>query len=107
MMQEERKNQKEKFLAIQTYEEYYKRIEEFKGIDVKDREIREHHKKLYEKAPKKEYYTGELYTVFPDGSRMIGGPGMIAVKEKGYKSVEDYERRSHEEWLKKQEQEQS
>ncbi len=35
---------------------------------------------------------------------MIGGPGMKAVKEKGYKSVEDYERRSHEEWLKKQEQ---
>ena len=31
---------------------------------------------------------------------MIGGPGMIAVKEKGYKSVEDYEKRSHEEWLK-------
>ena len=46
----------------------------------------------------------ELYTIFPDGSRMIGGPGMIAVKEKGYKSVEDYEKRSHEEWLKKQEQ---
>ena len=38
---------------------------------------------------------------------MIGGPGMIAVKEKGYKSVEDYLRRSHEEWLKKQEQEQN
>ena len=105
MTQEEKKKQKEKFLAIQTYEEYYKRMDEFNGIDVKDKEIRDHYyKKLEPTAPKREYYIGEAYTIFPDGSRMIGGPGMKAVKEKGYKSVEDYEKRSHEEWLKKQEQ---
>lgn len=96
--------QKEKFLAVQTYEEYIKREKEFHKLNPKDREIMKHFKKLLEKAPKREYYDGELYTVFPDGSRMIGGPGMIAVKEKGYKSVEDYEKRSHEEWLKEQEQ---
>lgn len=100
----EQQKQKEEFLAIQVYEEYYERQDEFNKLDVKDREIMEHYKKLSEKAPKREYYTGEAYTIFPDGSRMIGGPGMKAVKEKGYKSVEDYEKRSHEEWLKEQEQ---
>ena len=96
--------QKEKFLAVQTYEEYIKREKEFRKLNPKDREIMEHFYSLLEKAPNIEYYDGELYTLFPDGSRMIGGPCMIAVKEKGYKSVEDYEKRSHEEWLKKQEQ---
>ena len=101
----EQQRQKEEFLAIQTYEEYKKRENEFNKLDIKDREIREHYyKKLKPTAPKREYYIGEAYTIFPDGSRMIGGPGMKAVKEKGYKSVEDYEKRSHEEWLKKQEQ---
>ncbi len=104
MTQEERKKVKEKFLAVQTYEEYHKSQNDFTGIDVRDKEIIEHYKKLREKAPEVKCYNGEAYTVFPDGSRMIGGPGMIAVKEKGYKSVEDYEKRSHEEWLKKQEQ---
>ena len=47
MTQEERKTQKEKFLAIQTYEEYKKKEKEFLGIDIKDREIRNHYfKKL-------------------------------------------------------------
>lgn len=92
---------KERFLAVQTYEEFDKMRGTFGHLSMADKEIREHVSKIF---PKADNYDGELYTVFPDGSRMIGGPGMIAVKEKGYKSVEDYERRSHEEWLKKQEQ---
>ncbi len=95
-------DQKEKFLAIRSYEEFNKRRSEFKGITMKDKEIREHAKKISYKI--KNYTEEEVYTFFPDGSSMIGGPGKKAVKEKGYKSVEDYEKRSHEEWLKKQEQ---
>ncbi|MCI8630632.1 MAG: hypothetical protein HFE57_14280 [Firmicutes bacterium] len=34
--------QKEKFLAIQSYEEFNARREEFKGLSTKDKEIREH-----------------------------------------------------------------
>ncbi len=96
---------KERFLAVQTYEEFDKLRGTFGHLNMADKEIREHAHKIFPKI--KNRYDGELYTVFPDGSRMIGGPGMIAVKEKGYKSVEDYLRRSHEEWLKKQEQEQN
>ena len=96
--------QKEKFLTVKTYEEYEKRQKEFYKLDPKDKEVREHYKKLLENASEIESfnkYAEEVYTLFPDGSKMIGGPGMKVVKEKGYKSVEDYERRIHEEWLSK------
>ena len=93
---------KERFLAVQTYEEFNKLRGTFGHLSMADKEIREHANKIFPKL--KNTTDEELYTIFPDGSRMIGGPGMKAVKEKGYKSVEDYEKRSHEEWLKKQEQ---
>lgn len=77
------------------------RQKEFKGIDIKDREIREHYyKKLRLTAPKIEHCEKggeEVYTLFPDGSKMIEGPGKKVVKEKDYKSVEDYERKIKEE----------
>lgn len=88
----QKQRQKEEFLAIQTYEEFIKRKREFLGLNPKEKEIMEHYKKLRTNAPKIECYRGEGYTVFPDGSKMIGGCGMTAVKEKGYKSVEDYEK---------------
>ena len=66
---------------------------------MKDKEIREHTKKISHVI--KNYTEEEVYTFFPDSSSMIGGPGIKAVKEKAYKSVEDYEKRIEEEILNK------
>lgn len=45
---------------------------------MKDKEIREHTKKISHVI--KNYTEEEVYTFFPDGSSMIGGPGIKAVK---------------------------
>ncbi len=72
MTTEQRKKQKEEFLAIQTYKEYYKRQKEFKGIDMKDKEIREHYyKELRPTAPTSECYTGELNTIVDDNNKCV------------------------------------
>ena len=42
---------KEKFLKIETYEEFDKRREEFRGIDMFDKEIRIHANKIFGKHP--------------------------------------------------------
>ena len=92
-MTEKERLLREELMKVTTYEEFDKRREEFRQlseITKKDKELMKHISNLF---PKADNYDGELYTIFPDGSRMIGGPGMKAVKEKGYKSVEDYERR--------------
>lgn len=61
---------KEKFLAINTYEEFDKRRAEFKELKMSDKEVREHISKIF---PKIENYTEEeLYTILPDGRRAIG-----------------------------------
>ena len=106
-MTEKERILREELLKVTTYEEFNRRREEFRQlskITKKDRELIQHISNLF---PKVDDYEGELYTLFPDGSKMIGGCGQRAVKEKGYKSVEDYQRRFHEEWLKKQEQKQN
>ncbi len=68
----EQQRQKEEFLAIQTYEEYKKRENEFNKLDVKDREIMDHYyKKLKPTAPKKEYYDGELNYIVDDNDECV------------------------------------
>ena len=39
--------EKEKFLVIQTYEEFDKRRTEFKGLKMSDKEVREHVAKIF------------------------------------------------------------
>lgn len=68
--------QKEKFLAIQSYEEFDKRRDEFKGLSVKDKEIREH-LKVFGKL--KNYTEEELDC---DGRCLHRCPELIPIKEK-------------------------
>lgn len=64
---------KEKFLAIENYEEFDRRRSEFKKLSMADPEIRKHVKKIF---PKIENYTEEeLYSYLPDGRRVLGGQG--------------------------------
>ncbi len=96
-MTEKERLLREELMKVTTYEEFDKRREEFRQlseITKKDKELMKHISNLF---PKADNYDGELYTIFPDGSKMLGGCGQIAVKEKGYKSIEDYYRRMKEE----------
>ncbi len=71
MTQEERKTQKEKFLAIQTFEEYKKKEKEFLGIDIKDREIRNHYFKKLKPTSKVKCYNGEASYIVDDNDKCI------------------------------------
>ena len=61
---------KEKFLSIETYEEFDKRRSEFKELSMADPEIREHAGKIFPKL--KNYTEKELYTTLPNGKKVIG-----------------------------------
>lgn len=54
---------KEKFLSIQTYEEFDKRRGEFKELSMADEEIRKHAGKIFPEP--KNYTTEELYRTPP------------------------------------------
>lgn len=65
-------NKKEMFLAIKTYEEFDKRREEFRGLTLKDPEIRRHLSDIF---PKVSNTKEELYSYLPDGRMVLGGQG--------------------------------
>lgn len=54
---------KEKFLSIQTYEEFDKKRGEFRELSMADKEIREHAGKIFPKL--KNHTTEELYKTTP------------------------------------------
>ncbi len=54
---------KEKFLSIQTYEEFDRRRGEFRELSMADKEIREHAGTLFPRI--KNYTTEELYRTSP------------------------------------------
>lgn len=62
---------KELFLNIETYEEFDKRREEFKKLEM-DKDVLEHMSKMF---PKVSDTKEELYSYRPDGSLMLGGKG--------------------------------
>ena len=57
---------KEKFLAIQTYEEFDKRRAEFKELMMSDKEVREHVGKIF---PRVSNTREELYKTPPNSGR--------------------------------------
>ena len=60
--------QKEAFLEIDSYEEYQRRREEFKGLEV-DEDVRVHIKQLF---PKVSNTKEELFKTLPFEGRRIG-----------------------------------
>lgn len=62
---------KELFLKIETYEEFDKRRDEFKELEM-DKDILEHMSKIFPKASDTKE---ELYSYRSDGSLMLGGKG--------------------------------
>ena len=59
---------KEKFLSIETYEEFNKRRGEFKELSMADKEIREHAGKIF---PKLKNHTEELYKNPPGSGKPL------------------------------------
>lgn len=66
-------NKKEDFLAIKSYKEFDRRREEFKGLTLKDPEVRRHFSDIFPRL--KSYTEEELYSYLPDGRRVLGGKG--------------------------------
>lgn len=67
--------QKEKFLKIETYEEFDRRREEFKGLGLADLEVRKHLSKIFGKASdtKEELYRTRPYDQCTSGCAHWGG----------------------------------
>ena len=72
-------DKKEKFLAIKTYDEFNRRRDEFKGLSLKDVEVRKHLSDIF---PKISDTKEELYSYLPDGRRILGGKGGTKPPEK-------------------------
>ena len=69
---------KEDFLKVKTYEEYDRRRDEFRNLDIRDPEILNHLDELYPKLEKSGWEDGiieEVYSYLPDGQRVLGGKG--------------------------------
>lgn len=67
---------KEDFLKVKTYEEYDRRRDEFRNLDIRDPEILNHLDELYPKLEKSGWEDGiieEVYSYLPDGQRVLGG----------------------------------
>ena len=63
-------NKKEKFLKIASYEVFDKRREEFKGLTMKDPDVRKHMSDILGKGSN---IKEELYSYLPDGTKIFGG----------------------------------
>ncbi len=63
------KEEKEKFLAIETYEEFDKRRMEFESLTMRDEEVREHVRKIF---PRLQTSNEELYKTLPSQGGSIG-----------------------------------
>ncbi len=59
-------NIKEKFLEVKTYEEFDKRREEFRGIDVSDKEILDHLDSLFPKVDNTDFKNGIIVEVYKE-----------------------------------------
>ncbi len=59
-------NIKEKFLEVKTYEEFDKRREEFRGIDVSDKEILDHLDSLFPKVDNTDFKNGLIVEVYKE-----------------------------------------
>ena len=55
---------KEDFLKIRTYQEYDKRREEFKNLDIKDAEILNHLNELFPKVDNSDFENGIITEVY-------------------------------------------
>lgn len=55
---------KEDFLKIRTYQEYDQRREEFKNLDLRDKEILKHLEKLFPKVDNSDFENGIITEVY-------------------------------------------
>ena len=60
---------KEKFLEIHTYEEFDKRREEFRNLDIKDKEVLNHLDELFPKSDNSDFENGIITEVYKQNPR--------------------------------------
>ena len=57
---------KEDFLKVQSYQEYDQRREEFKNLDIRDKEILQHLNELYPKVDNSDFENGIITEVYKE-----------------------------------------
>lgn len=62
---------KEDFLKIRTYQEYGQRREEFKNLDIRDKEILKHLEVLFPKVDNSDFENGIIKEVYKEKKRML------------------------------------
>lgn len=60
---------KEDFLKIRTYQEYDQRREEFKNLDIRDKEILKHLEELFPKVDNSDFENGIITEVYNKHSK--------------------------------------